>query len=219
MAAIDTFTETIERASHLINIHEQLHSRGKPPKHYSDILRAAVVLAVAAMDGYFHDLIADNVTKLAKRRKGKNLPGKLVEVIKKEATHEKLLEILHQKRPKRHIHTIIKKHLSDRTFQDAGKIEQGLKILGIDDFWLPVGKRLGTDKNKAKIFVQGYVDRRHNIVHQGDRRGKGREPKNISLFLRGRLVKLTFSPKKITPYTCGFLRFSIIISLYLLIVS
>jgi len=180
MAAITTFESTIERAGHLVEIHKTLASRGKPPAHYSDILRAAVVLSVAAMDGYFHDLILDNVTPCIVTRNGKDLPGKLIEIIKKQASHEKLIEIFHRDRSRAHVRRLVMEELSDKTFQNVGKIEEALKIIGVDDIWIDVGKELECSKAEAKEYVQEYVERKHRIAHEGDKKKKGPGPQSIT---------------------------------------
>lgn len=183
MKAHEAFRETIKRARAFAELHEELCPVGKPRHEYADILRAAVVFAVSAMDAYLHDKILEKVTPLVIARKGKQLPGKLVEIIKDEATHERLLEIIFEERPPAHLATLVRKHISDLTFQNAGKIEGALKVLGLDDVWYQVGTRLGVGKEKARGFVQAYVDRRHAIVHEGDL-GKAKK-------IRHRLAKIT----------------------------
>ena len=41
--------------------------------------------------------------------------------------------------------------------------------MGIEDIWEHVRKRLGLNsKDEAKTYVQAYVKRRHQIVHEAD---------------------------------------------------
>jgi len=89
----------------------------------------------------------------------------------------RLIEILFKDRPTSHISSIVRKQLNDRTYQDPGKIEDALKILGVDDLWFKVGQRLGVGKEDAKGKVLLYVKRRHQIVHRGDY-GQTKKSKN-----------------------------------------
>lgn len=168
MGAYNAFEKTNERAKKLVELHKELNPRGQPKKEYADILRSAVVLSISAMDAYFHEVIAEKIAKFVRAKKGKQLPGKLVEIIKKEVNHERLIEIMFKERPLSHIANIVRKSIADRTYQDAGKIEDILKIVGVDDLWFQVGKKLKTSKEKAKTFIHLYVHRRHDIVHRGD---------------------------------------------------
>jgi len=177
MAAINNFRLTIDRAQKLVDLHRTLCSRGRPRAEYADILRAAVVISVSAMDAYFHEKIPENIARLVRAKKGKNLPGKFVDTIKSGASHDKLIGIFFQKRPLSHIVTIVRKSMTDRTYQDPSKIEDVLKIVGVTDVWYKVGRKLKLRKEKAKTYIQGYVTRRHQIVHRGDY-GQTKKTKN-----------------------------------------
>lgn len=168
MPAIDNFKKTIERAGAMVRLHTGLCPRGKPRAEHADLLRAAIVLSVSAMDGYFHEKVVENVPRFVRIQKGKNLPGRLVQVIKEKVSHDKLIEILFEERPLSHLATIIRKATADRTYQDPAKIEQAVGMLGVDDLWFQIGRKLGVPKGKAKKYIQSYVQRRHQIVHRGD---------------------------------------------------
>jgi len=168
MPAVENFRKTIKRAEAMISLHKTLCPRGKPKVEYSDILRAAVVISVAAMDGYFHERIPESLAPFVRAKKGKNLPGRLLQIVKDSVCHDRLIEILFEERPLSHLVTIVRKATADRTYQDAGKIEQAVGMLGVDDLWFKVGQKLKLSKEKAKNYVQSYVGRRHQIVHRGD---------------------------------------------------
>ncbi len=67
-AAKRSFDKTLERVLGLLSLHEPLHgSRGRPRQHVSDILRSALVLAMAALDALVVDSVSEAVPALAKR--------------------------------------------------------------------------------------------------------------------------------------------------------
>lgn len=57
MTHISIFQLNVERSRALIGTHSQLHNKqGKPKTVVSDIMRAAVVMVVSAIDAYLHGL-------------------------------------------------------------------------------------------------------------------------------------------------------------------
>jgi RiboL-PSP-HEPN len=168
--AITAFSSTHERAGTLLKLHSS-GTAGRPKKEKEDILRAAVMLAVAAVDSYFHDKILERLTPLLQARKGKNLPGDLIKLLEKNCGVEKLLGVLYEERPHRHIHTIVKQAQADLTFQKPDKIENALKLIGISDFWYKVAVKMGhgTSKESLKRKLGQYAARRDKIAHEADR--------------------------------------------------
>ncbi len=68
MRACDLFQKNIERCKALLELHRVVIPRGRQVVHgeAADILRATIVLAVAALDFYFHKRIVE-VTILNKQ--------------------------------------------------------------------------------------------------------------------------------------------------------
>lgn len=173
MKAYDAFKLTLARAQSLVDLHEKSFPKGRPPESGEppDLLRAAVVFAVAALDSYMHDKIAENVVRIVSccGRKGGGFPGNLLEALKSGLSLEKSLVLIYRKRPDHEIKRIMEQYLSERTFQDPGKIEAALKYIGLSDLWEPLRLRLHlTSKEKCRKFLVHYVKRRHCIVHEGD---------------------------------------------------
>ncbi|MDH7515185.1 MAG: HEPN domain-containing protein [Bacteroidota bacterium] len=169
MAAFDNFRSIMKRAETLVDLHKVLCPRGKPKAEYADILRAVIVLSVSAVDGYFHEKIPENIARLIQGKRGRNLPGKLIDVIKAEASHEKLISIMFEKRRLSHIVSLVRKSMKEKTYQDPGKIEEAIKLLGIDKFWEKVGQQLNVQKEKKiKTYIQRYINRRNDIAHRAD---------------------------------------------------
>jgi len=171
--AFAKFKKTIARCSDLISTYETLHQhnqnyQGAPvPK---DIVRAAVVLAVAALDAYATDAFAE----------------KLVPYLKRYKPHQSLVDLLHQagldtkealtlitmERPLRRIRTLINNHYSTYTTQ---------RFDVIDKLFLPYRLKNITQNAEAKsgkkslqTSVEKLIARRHEIVHDGDYNGHGK---------------------------------------------
>lgn len=176
MTALSIFKKNIERAETIFNAHRNAFKRGRPPEDWtSDLLRTALVFAVASFDAYMHDKITE-ILPLFIRKYRLNLPGNFVEILKQSMTYEKLLQIFWEERPQEHFRTAIKKFYEERTIQDVGDIEKVAKMLGISDFWFElaskINKRRGRikklTKESVKKYIQPFVERRHKIVHEAD---------------------------------------------------
>ena len=173
MKAITAFKKTIERADSLLKVHRAKYPKGRPPasSESADILRSAIVFAVAALDSYIHDKIVENIMPIIRHygKKGHGFPGYLIKILEPKISTEKALVLLHRPRYDYEIVKIVREYNSERTFQDPGKIEKGLQILGIDDLWEPLRKQLKvSSKPKAKKYLTPFIKRRNQIVHEGD---------------------------------------------------
>ena len=173
MRAFEAFESTIKRAKALMKAHRKLRGPGpgKRPRFHSELLRATVVTSVSAMDAYFHDKIVENVRRTIRRR-APNFPKELVELIaedqKPDSVVQKFLSISMRDRPLAHVTTMVARKLNERAFQDPAKMEWGMKLIGIRDFWRRVSRKMERTPEDAKREIMAYVKRRHQIVHRGD---------------------------------------------------
>jgi hypothetical protein len=110
------FNSTIERSARLIELYKRLHGRrlnsqGSIPKlncnhdNLSDLLRAALVLAVSGMDAYFTNKFADLLVPYIKKY---NPSKNLVELLSNAGLDtEQALYLIQMSRPTRRLRTII----------------------------------------------------------------------------------------------------------------
>ncbi len=176
MAALSVFEKNIERAKDLFSAHRTTFPKGKPPANWgADILRSSLVFAVAALDAYMHDKIAEVIPAMIEKR-GSNMPGGFIGVMKEQVSYEKLLHIPFKDRPAEHFRTAIKRHYSTQTIQSPREIEKAIGILGISEFWYKLAREVNRrpgrvkkyGKKTIKEFIQSYIQRRHCIVHEAD---------------------------------------------------
>jgi len=138
------------------------------PEHFSsesleDLLRASYVMALSAMDAYFHAKIL----------------GRIVQHAKEPAPSESLLNskilvsdfIAAQRSYKRKyqaLRSAIERTLSYQSLQAPDKIASGLSLIGVTDFWKSVASILKQDRKKLLARVRRMVKRRNQIAHEGD---------------------------------------------------
>lgn len=127
-----------------------------------DLLRAALVMAVSAMDAYFHAKVLQYVVK---RSKQVTVPARLL-------NHRILVSdfIVGTKKERSNsaLRAAIERYLSHQTLQDPNKIASALSLIGVSDFWEAVARELGQDREMLKSNIGKIVKRRNQIAHEGD---------------------------------------------------
>lgn len=167
------FKKTITRCGDLVATYETLHhqhqaNQGIPaPK---DIVRAAVVLAVAALDAYSTDSFAEKLVPYLKKYKPDQT---LVELLHQAGLDTKeALTLITMERPLRRIRTLINNHYSTYTTQRFDVIDQLFLPYRLKNITQNAEAKSG--KTSLKKSVEKLIARRHEIVHDGDYNGHGK---------------------------------------------
>lgn len=163
------FERVILRSHNLVSLHDSLGSLA-PSLDFSDLLRSAVVLSVAAMDSYFTDVFAERLVPYLKRKRCGERPSALLEDA--GLTTAVALDLLPMARPYRRIRTLIEAHLAKHVTQRLSAIDELFGAYGIKDL-----SKCAQAKLKRKSIcreIEILVKRRHAVAHEGDldRHGK-----------------------------------------------
>lgn len=135
-----------------------------PPIDLSDMTRAAVVLAVAAMDAYFTDVFAERFVPFLKK---KGATKAMVQLLEDAGLNtECALELLAMDRPYRRIRKLVEAYHQHITTQRHTVIDELFLAYGLKDFSSNVEK-LKRRKTLLKSLTT-LVQRRHCIAHEGD---------------------------------------------------
>jgi len=124
-----------------------------------DLLRAALVMAVSAMDAYFHAKIVRWVVTHSRNPSS--------HLLKQKITVEDFLSALQRTKKLTALQSAIKRTLSYQSLQDPDKIAEALRLIGVSDFWDRIAKD-GEDKTELRTRLKQIVGRRHQIAHEGD---------------------------------------------------
>lgn len=125
------------------------------------LLRSAIVLAVSAMDAYFHDRIRYRagrftIDTLPKQLASLKIP--LSEIAKwDEATRKGNV-----------VRRWAVQHLETKSLQSPNAIVEALKLIGISNFWNTVEPD-SSARDALKTRLNNLVKRRNQIAHEGDR--------------------------------------------------
>jgi hypothetical protein len=171
------FTKTIKRAHQLIKLHKTL-SKLKPekkaqqlhPEELSDIVRAALVIAVSAFDAYFTDKFSEKIVPYIKK---KELSDELVQFLTDAGFNILFsLDLLKKQKPFRLVRTLVQKKLERYVTQNTKAIDRLFFYLGIKDLC----HNSQNKANRANLIrrVEIAIKRRHEIVHDGDLNSHGK---------------------------------------------
>ena len=176
------FAANILGAEECVRIHDGVRQLGST-LDLDWLLRSAIVLAVSAMDAYFHDKMRYRAGRVPlyrdKEISTQSLPKQLSNL------KIPLSELPRWHRAKRKGNVVrhwVVEHYAVRPLQNQEAIAGALKLVGIEDFW----NALEPVQSKREILLgqlQTLVERRNQIAHEGDRlkhRSSGQRLRPIS---------------------------------------
>lgn len=137
------------------------------PLDISDILRSQIVLAVSALDCYFHDLCEEAMLYIFEYKNFttnnsfKNFAismDTLHQVANTSVISEKIFFISKE----------IRKKNSYKSFQEPKNISDALSYIGISKAWVKVGTLLSKESPDLQNQLSLIVARRNQIAHESD---------------------------------------------------
>ena len=169
------FESVIKRSLNMLTLQAattQILTVTKPdvPIDLSDMSRASVVLAVAAMDSYFTDVFVERLVPFIKRKGATKL---LVTFLSDAGLDtECALQLIVMKRPFRRIRRIVESHLEAVTTQKTEAIDRLFAIYSFKNFCEHVA-RYSQKGERLLLTIRKLVLRRHKIAHEGDLNSHG----------------------------------------------
>lgn len=162
------FHKTAKRCDTLVDTYTAIHglnaADADAPPAPKDILRAAVVLAVAALDAYVTDVF---VEKLATYLKKHRPDDSLVELLFKSGLNTReALSLLTMERPYRRIRNLVRSYYAQYTTQRFSVIDSVFLAYRLNKITDSAFGKVGKAHTKAR--VENLINRRHEIVHAGD---------------------------------------------------
>jgi RiboL-PSP-HEPN len=164
--ALDTFETSIIAARQHTALYDYLSNQIHVTWPFDDLLRAQVVVTVAAFDKFVHDLIRVGVCEI--------FSGKRVTTARYNA--EQISISLHSQLvnasipPKEVIfEAAIVERLSRLSFQQPDKVADGLSLIwSQNDKWFEISRVMGCGKEHTITQLKLIIWRRNSIVHESD---------------------------------------------------
>jgi len=183
------FEQVILRSLNLVSLHDTLKEHlgaSDPSLNFSDLLRAAVVVAVAAMDAYFTDVFTERLVPFLKK---KGATKGLTDLLKDAGMDvEMALQLLSMQRPFRRIRTLVEAHLGQHVTQRTKAINELFEAYGIPGICENVERELKRKRLLREIEI--LVERRHAIAHDGDLDSHGKLADLNGTWVRNRILDL-----------------------------
>jgi hypothetical protein len=166
--AYTIFECCIYRARNLVRLHEAAHGRAaKPEKYLADAHRAAIVLAISALDAYVRSHVMIKIRTLLADKKAQ-LSESLSARIKQFLKEDGLLDAARKDDLLDRVEKAFKKDFEKKSFQGTEAITDGLKLVGIEDVFHQVALKAGRNEDTLKTDLDRFSKRRHSIAHRGD---------------------------------------------------
>ena len=151
-----------------------------------ELVRAALVRIVSALDRYCHDLVLSRVVgELGRAERSINselrrlgIPILSVRAAIRQARIRRGRGGRVRPRPMNIIRQAIQDVLHRETYQSADDIARGLRMIGVENVWQRCAAEMEDRAENVIRRLNGIVDRRNRIVHEGDfvRRRRGARP-------------------------------------------
>jgi hypothetical protein len=160
------------RVDGLIFLHGTLHGHpGRPQRHVSDVLRAALVLAIAALDALVVDSVVEGVGPVSKAAALGKTAGKWA-----KDRPEAVLACFGKANPHAALAKLAREQLGPITFQRSEAIAGVMSdVLGCEPPWNSAAADLSSQvpgetwtETDVTRYLDAYVKRRNRIAHGGD---------------------------------------------------
>ncbi len=169
--ALDSFAVfelCVERAQNLVRLHEAVHGKvGKPEKYTTDAHRAAIVLAISALDAFVRDFVITR-TRVLLATKSQSIPASLSAEILKFLEPNVLLAAARSDDLLERVEKAFRSDFEKRSFQGTRAIENLLQIAGFQNIFHDVAIDAKMNEDKLRADLDSFTQRRHAIAHRGD---------------------------------------------------
>jgi len=166
-SAINQFRISIARVRELIDVHNSLKAQASSVLDLSDMLRAALVLAVSALDYYIHEVVRIGMLEIHRglRPEPPAFSGFEISLGSARAGINAGQNI------DSWLEDEIRQRLSYKSFQKPDNIVKAVLLISNKKLWKEVSinmGRLAQDAEDIKNQLSLIVDRRNKIAHEAD---------------------------------------------------
>lgn len=161
--ALEVLRDNLRRAESLVGLYISLSSRTTVALDLSDLLRAAFVMAISALDQFVHEVTRGGMLEIHEGTRASTpayerfgIPLAQLAAVSNPATARAALDLEIRQRHG---------HLS---FQQPDKIADALRHVAPDGLWAAVALAMDRDAKGLKQELSLIVDRRNKIAHEAD---------------------------------------------------
>lgn len=163
-SAIDLFGISIARVRDLIAVHNSLKAQTSNVVDLSDMLRAALVLAVSALDYYIHEVVRIGMLEI---HRGQRLEPPAFSGFQISLGNART-GINAGQNIDSWLEDEIRQRHSYKSFQQPNAIADAVRLICGKKLWEEVSMNMGKPANDIKQKLILIVDRRNKIAHEAD---------------------------------------------------
>lgn len=163
-SAIDLFRISIARVRDLIAVHNSLKAQTSNVVDLSDMLRAALVLAVSALDYYIHEVVRIGMLEI---HRGQRLEPPAFSGFQISLGNART-GINAGQNIDSWLEDEIRQRHSYKSFQQPNAIADAVRLICGKKLWEEVSMNMGKPANDIKQKLILIVDRRNKIAHEAD---------------------------------------------------
>ena len=156
-SAFDQFRISISRVRDLIAVHNSVRVISTPALDLSDILRAALVLSVSALDYYVHEVVRLGMLEIYSGSRSE--PPAFSRFQVSLGSTRSLDNLLEDEIRQRH---------SYKSFQQPDNVAEAIRLISNKELWKEVGNLMDRPAKDIKQELSIIVDRRNKIAHEAD---------------------------------------------------
>jgi len=163
-SVIEQFRLNISRVRDLVAVYSILENQTAGRLMFSDILRAAFVLAVSALDYYVHEVVKIGMLEIYRGQRPETSAfsrfqvslSSLRKALNEAASNDYLLE------------NEIRQRHSYQSFQRPDKIADAIRLISDKQLWKEVSVKMGIPTQDIKEQLSLIIERRDQIAHEAD---------------------------------------------------
>jgi len=132
----------------------------------SDILRSQYVMLISALDHFIHEIVRIGMIEIynKNRRDTKEFKAFIFSLDKNILFNKAIME----DKNNQWLDYQIRLHNSYKSFQQAEKIKEALKLIDKMDLWNEISRYLNINKEDLTKQLNLIIDRRNQITHEAD---------------------------------------------------
>jgi len=163
-SAIDLFRISMARVRDLIAVHNSLKAQASSVLDLSDMLRAALVLAVSALDYYIHEVVRIGMLEIHRGQRPEPPAFSRFQISLGNAraginAGQNIDSWLEDEIRQRH---------SYKSFQQPEAIADAIRLISDKKLWEEVSTNMSRPAKDIKQQLNRIVDRRNKIAHEAD---------------------------------------------------
>ena len=161
-AALEQFEQNLTRARNLVGLSASLSSLTTQAVDTTDLLRAALILSVSALDHFVHEFTRIGMLDVHAQAKP-GTPAYVEFKVSLSSAQEALAD-----ESSSWLDREIRKTHGWLSFQHPDKIANAIRLVSTVDLWQAVALRRNEDVKATKAQLGAIVDRRNKIAHEAD---------------------------------------------------